>query len=873
MPQGPSTFIPLSLLSLLLPVVGACTGPTNDSSGPELQLRHAEEGESELAVEVDFDGCVGSRATLVRHDELPGDTQWSFDGDDDAAACLVPGPRAATFATTQAGSYVLRAELEDGQSIEVELEAEDCAPRPATCAGTVLGHDEGIGGSCDCPDDDADGVPDDEDRCPDTSPNAKAMIAGCDLGALTGRPEHVLAEGPESLADLVEAVDRADVDPESRLPFAAAAEEVQLAADAALAALEDGELCTAAAHWGSAAEAFGAVGEALSELASSEPLPAPGGDVGPFEQWAVGQMRLQQLTTKAQEEFAVRGGELAELCDQVEPGVEFRGTVVKIDNEARTVELDSGVEIIIPGDAEAIYVGSSASGKGDQLGDSLVAVEDWVGGVLEALTSTGEEQACTWLGIAPVQPFWPISSGAPIIHDPDAYVVPILGPAMQLEKGMRLAAVTKSCPSSGTDDVIDIEGRYGSLTKALYFDVAPGQVPLTIDPTEGGQALDQLEITVKRPCEPSESCDYEIVAIHKWDVSLSERGSQCEAVFDKVAFAGDELAPGEFRNGVMTGFNDSGELLTTTANTGAWIQAEGYTTSYYTAGGQVVATTSYPVLETIGVFDVFAVFKDAIPAGSLMSWLTYGVPDDSAIAWPKVVGTRNGKPYSYSCDVPDIRRDLVTECSTSPDSSYRLPFAHNQGDFFVGQGNMSTPPASHSVGWAQQYAWDISMPVGTYVRAARPGTITAVLDEEWRGFDCSTLPDQSPLCEWQDVTQIPPVNSAPPPGGWTCAPMSNFIFVTHEDGTHAVYFHLKNGGAMVTVGQKVARGQIIAQSGNVGCSTGPHLHFHQDTTNVADTGVSEPVRFYHQLWNDDDEVYETKSCSIPQAGDTIRAAP
>jgi murein DD-endopeptidase MepM/ murein hydrolase activator NlpD len=39
------------------------------------------------------------------------------------------------------------------------------------------------------------------------------------------------------------------------------------------------------------------------------------------------------------------------------------------------------------------------------------------------------------------------------------------------------------------------------------------------------------------------------------------------------------------------------------------------------------------------------------------------------------------------------------------------------------------------------------------------------------------------------------------------------------------YCHL--GGTTITVGQQVAKGQVIAGSGNSGRSTGPHLHYEE----------------------------------------------
>ena len=53
----------------------------------------------------------------------------------------------------------------------------------------------------------------------------------------------------------------------------------------------------------------------------------------------------------------------------------------------------------------------------------------------------------------------------------------------------------------------------------------------------------------------------------------------------------------------------------------------------------------------------------------------------------------------------------------------------------------------------------------------------------------------------------------------------NFVRVRHDDGSEAVYLHLKQGSVSVRVGQRVAVGSPLALSGNTGNSSGPHLHF------------------------------------------------
>ena len=55
--------------------------------------------------------------------------------------------------------------------------------------------------------------------------------------------------------------------------------------------------------------------------------------------------------------------------------------------------------------------------------------------------------------------------------------------------------------------------------------------------------------------------------------------------------------------------------------------------------------------------------------------------------------------------------------------------------------------------------------------------------------------------------------------------INNSILIYHDDGTFADYSHIKYKGSKVKVGDRVEKGKFIAESGNIGWSTAPHLHF------------------------------------------------
>lgn len=51
----------------------------------------------------------------------------------------------------------------------------------------------------------------------------------------------------------------------------------------------------------------------------------------------------------------------------------------------------------------------------------------------------------------------------------------------------------------------------------------------------------------------------------------------------------------------------------------------------------------------------------------------------------------------------------------------------------------------------------------------------------------------------------------------------SYVVIQHGNGSQTLYAHASN--VIVSVGQHVTQGQVIAYSGNSGRSTGPHLHF------------------------------------------------
>ncbi len=129
----------------------------------------------------------------------------------------------------------------------------------------------------------------------------------------------------------------------------------------------------------------------------------------------------------------------------------------------------------------------------------------------------------------------------------------------------------------------------------------------------------------------------------------------------------------------------------------------------------------------------------------------------------------------------------------APERPYRAPFAaareHPISQAFP-MGITHTTPDSY-------YAVDFAMPIGTDIYAARGGVVFEVESTNYRGGT--------------DMERD--------------GPAANVVRIMHDDGSHAVYAHLNWNSIRVQPGDRVERGEYIADSGNTGFTTGPHLHF------------------------------------------------
>lgn len=742
-----------------------------------------------------------------------------------------------------------------------------------------------------CEDGDQDGVGDAQDLCPQTPPGVTPLdtVAGCSSVDMVLRPESLtepaemgLAEGAKLLSapELAEHPSIQDLRSAMQLGMA----EMTRAADD----MRSGNLCSAASLYRGILDEImlrrSIVDDEYTHLRLDLETEGPGPSSGhPGDgQLAVGAFDIALVEVD-------RGISTAEVaadafdatCGAVQGSLSVSGRVRDIDDQLGVLVLEDGTVIALtPG---AIQEPIGPSGQVDVVGTSLSASVGVDLGVALGVTCPDcadadpgpLEPACLHLRLAPVQGFAPWDL-APVTHHA---LAPYEGssPAgnLELELGMRFMVLQGWC--EGSDSLYRFP-RYsmkitiGSKTVAEDLTPADGPVVIPYDVPLGTPLT--LTATVRRQtCPILGSCgpftDYATPLTYP--VEVHARGSLCSSIHGYSEFDLEDNEPG-YRFQYVIGTTTDPIAVQSADNPHFFAQTCDATSSSPGCANGTLVTTQ----QGYG----FKIFNDDFyPVHGTSSWLQaiflarkHGVTTAAGMRWPTLAGTRNGT-YWYSCKIEPIVRDVVNFCPSpaTENSYYRYPLypGGSSDSWTVSNGNASQNPGHTGL---QSFAWDMVAPLGQRIRAARGGRVTMMkessdpysntvegLIQSNVCYDkletchlnaslgaCTYNSDCTPgnLCRYSVC--VTPAAKTSCQNDYPCD-NGNYLYVRHQDGTYATYWHMNKNDVTPVVGQILHRSDEVGGVGDTGNSTTEHLHFHVQTTDGIDTSASIPVRFQTAL--------------------------
>jgi len=180
---------------------------------------------------------------------------------------------------------------------------------------------------------------------------------------------------------------------------------------------------------------------------------------------------------------------------------------------------------------------------------------------------------------------------------------------------------------------------------------------------------------------------------------------------------------------------------------------------------------------------------------------TLGAPFDISAGTPRVIGPplrgNNWVALNGCCDPGWPHRDAILPVNMRLNNSQRFAIdwkrTNDQGDFYAGDKTRNESYVDY----------------GTPVYAVADGTVTSTEDDMDANVP-GVLPASDPvLAAKLTVENID----------------GNHIIMDIGGGVYAMYAHFIKGSLLVKPGDKVTKGQQIAQLGNTGNSNAPHMHF------------------------------------------------
>jgi len=167
-----------------------------------------------------------------------------------------------------------------------------------------------------------------------------------------------------------------------------------------------------------------------------------------------------------------------------------------------------------------------------------------------------------------------------------------------------------------------------------------------------------------------------------------------------------------------------------------------------------------------------------------------------------------------------------------------LPFA---GEWYVYWGGRSLPQNKHAVARDQRFAYDFLI-----LARGNSGQSYRGTGESNSDYYCFSHSIYAPA----NGIVVKAENELPDntPGEMNPrAVLGNYVILDHECGEFSFFAHFRQGTVVVHSGERVRCGQLLAQCGNSGNSSEPHLHYHLQNTPVPFQGDGLPAFFVEYI--------------------------
>jgi murein DD-endopeptidase MepM/ murein hydrolase activator NlpD len=759
-----------------------------------------------------------------------------------------------------------------------------------------------------CEDGDQDGVLDPADLCLSTPPGVAPLdtVSGCspldvmlDPESLTEPAEMDLAESATLLGAPEFATHPLILDLRDAVDLGMA--EMALAA----ADVRAGNLCSAASQYGAALTEIALRRDVVQteythlRLDLETDGPGPPDDHPGDGQLAVAALDIALVATdRAMATADVAAEAFDASCAAVAGPLSVSGVVRDVDDQLGVLILEDDSVIALPEGAVPQPIGPG--GQVDVVGTQIAASAGVDIGIATnvdcpdcADSNPGNlEPACLHLRLAPVQGFAPFVTEPVTYHLLSSYEGNSPAGNLELEREMRFLVLQGWCEGSSS---LFVKPRYSMKitigSKTVAEDLVPGDGPVRI-PSD--VVLDQPQIltaVVRRQlCTFPNGCgpftDYSTPLT--WPVEVHERGSLCTAwnLVDQFDLEDNETG---YRWQFMTGITKDPTAIQNADNPYFFAQTcDAPSVSPGCASGPIVTTPQgygfkifnqdfYPVHGRASGFQGFFLSKK------------HGVTAAVGMRWPSVAGFRNSSVYWYSCQVQPIVRDVVNFCASPAmeDSYYRYPVYPGGpgGGWSVANGNSDQNPGHAGL---QSFAWDMVAPLGSRIRATRGGRVTMLKESSTPFTNTVEGSIQSNVCYQRLKTchlnaSLGSCTSSANCSGNVCAygvcvtqaartscqndypcDNGNYLYVRHQDGTYATYWHMDHNDVTPVKDQILQRSDEVGGVGDTGNSTTEHLHYHVQTTNGIDTSASIRTRFQTAASQAPNNL-----CQIPGNGNTL----